>query len=350
VSDPNKPGPEDRPDEPATEALPGSSLWDQVPDAEPWSPEQDRRAPWADEPTRSVPPVSEPSGPPSSSSSSSASPPSGPSGAGVMENFVGSRIERVREAAASAGWALSTKPVDPEGRNQPDGMVVTQAPRPGTPMGAGSAVAVSVVSRRSLAERAPGALVALAAVAALVVGALAGWALAEALTEDPEPELVQDPEAQAQIEQLSAANQELTGQVDGLQQQNEQLNAQVEELAATNAELVDQVEELTAQRDQAVEELAAAQDLIANLEDSLNAIDDTFTVTENLVGTQVTAAQDYAENRQLELIVAETSTLPPGTPAAAPGTVLEQAPQPGVPVPAGSVLWVQVYVEDDNGD
>lgn len=266
-----------------------------------------------------------------------------------MENLVGSRIERARAAAAASGWELSVRPVDPEGGNQPEGMVVAQVPRPGTPMNAGSAVAVSVVSRRSWFARHPGALAALAAVAALLVGALAGVAIAAA-SDDDEPEaMAPDPTVEARVAELSAANTELTTQVETLQAENQALQAQVAELQAGNDELTGQVQSLTAERDQALADLQAAQGTIAGLEEAVADAGDDLTVTESLVGTQLSAAQAYADNRNLELVVSETSTLPSGVSAAAPGTVLEQAPQPGVPVTPGSVIWVEVYVEPEDG-
>ena len=269
-----------------------------------------------------------------------------------MENLVGSRIERARAVAAAAGWELSVRAVDPEGGNQPDGMVVDQVPRPGTAMSPGSAVAVSVVSRRPWSSRHPAALAALAALVALLAGALVGLAVAAASDDEGETATATEPggEVEAQVAQLSAANTELTGQVETLQAEIEALQAQVGELQAGNDELTAQVQTLTAERDQARADLQAAQDTIASLEEAQAGAGAEFTVVESLIGTQVSAAQAYAENRDLELVVSETSTLPDDVNAAAPGTVLEQAPEPGVRVGPGSVIWVEVYVEPEDGE
>lgn len=350
MTDPQSPREGDQQPEPG--ATKSGPLWAQVPDAEPWRPPDDQGSrsggAWTGEPTRAVPRVNE-------TWESATSPAAGRQGP-VMENLVGSRIERARSAAVAEGWELSVRLVDPEGRNQPDGMVVAQAPRPGTPMGSGSAVAVSVVSRRSFAQRNPGALAALAALAAVLLGVLAGWAIAAAADDDDEVATEvpagEPGELEAQVAQLTATNQQLNADLETLRAENAELTTQLAEGSGAGAELTQQVEALTgqvealtAERDQLQGELEAAQGVIANLEASLAEIDETFTLIEDLVGTQLAAAEDYAENRQLQLVVTETATEPDSGPVD-PGTIVNQAPQAGVPVAPGSVLYVEVFDEE----
>ncbi len=59
-----------------------------------------------------------------------------------------------------------------------------------------------------------------------------------------------------------------------------------------------------------------------------------------LVGLELAAAQAFADEFGATLIIEEVA---PGNVIARPGDVIEQQPAEGVPLVAGSVIWVQVF-------
>lgn len=284
--------------------LPRRSLWDQVPDAEP----SDGALPWAarrpadgigggqaDQPTQAVPPV-----PPAR--------PAAPSTAGPA---------MATPSAAAAGAARTGPPAGPH--REP-----------------------------SFARRNPGVVAGLAAVVALAVGLLAGWALTSAAEDDPVAEPAVDPQVavlQGELDAARAAQEEVAGQLQALEAANAELQQQVAAGETSAAELQASLDALTAERDQALADLAASQEVVATLEDSLAAIDDAFAFTESLVGTQLAAAEDWAENRGLRLIATEVPA--PDGDDVDEGTVLTQAPDPGTPLLPGSVVYVEVVGPQD---
>jgi hypothetical protein len=194
-----------------------------------------------------------------------------------------------------------------------------------------------------------GGVAAAAAAVALLAGLALGWGAAVLLAGDNPPPVDADEVAalQARLDELEAANTVLGERVDELEAANAGLSArgQILELAAAEAEQARDA--AIGERDQALADLETARSTIATLEESLTAIDEAFSSTEALVGAQISEVRAYADNRQLQLVERETTELPPGmSPPVAPGTVVVQAPEPGTPVLPGSVVFVEVYVEE----
>lgn len=288
--------------------VPPRSLWDQVPDAEP----SDGALPWgsrrpgeggvgggqADRPTQAVPPV-----PPV--------PPRAPSPPGPA----------MATPAATGAGAVPARP---------------SAGRYREP---------------SFARRNPGVVAGLAAVVALALGLLAGWALTSAAEDEPAAEPAVDPQVaalQGELDAALAAQEEVAGQLQALEAANAELQQQAAAGQTTAAELQASLDALTAERDQALADLAASQEVVATLEDSLAAIDDAFAFTESLVGTQLAAAEDWAENRGLRLVTNEVPA--PDGDDVDEGTVLTQAPDPGTPLLPGSVVYVEVVGPAEEGE
>jgi flagellin-like hook-associated protein FlgL len=257
-----------------------------------------------------------------------------------LPQFVGQRIETVKETARLAGWAVRTEFVEPTLDDQPEGLVVGQQPHAGGAMTIGAVLAVEVVRRKPWGERyGRAAAVALAVVfAALAVVFALLWNNSGGGSDD-------------ELEALRAENAALEAQVAAAAGEDgelvETLQAQVtdltQKLAAAEALAAKQQADLTkAQTDLATvtKERDAALKEAAELRAQLGGIQQSVTAMPNYVGQQQVAVEDFAKSKKYELVVEKVTT---SASPAAPGTVLAQLPKAGIPLVEGSTIWIRVY-------
>jgi hypothetical protein len=276
-----------------------------------------------------------------------------------VPTLVGGRVETAREIATVSGWEFHENFVDPTDIEQPDGLVVAQAPSSGVPMTRGSALVVDVVKATTTPKTAPVWLLAIAVLFAAAAGVFAGAIFS---SDDTAPVPTDDQVAalESDLAAAVAANSDLDARAERLAAENadvtaalEEADAQIAEQAAANRRLRNANTELTEQLEAAVmiaEDATAANVTLeeqveqltaenAVLTDQITSVEDAVILTQNLVGGQLTSAQRYASQYGLVLVFETVETGPSVNPV---GTVLRQEPQPGTPLTAGSALWVQV--------
>jgi septal ring factor EnvC (AmiA/AmiB activator) len=146
-------------------------------------------------------------------------------------------------------------------------------------------------------------------------------------------------DAGAQIEMLEDENSALQAQVADLESQLATITTEFDSVRAEADDLAQRLDERRAERDEALEQ-------VEELEDQLDEIGPRFAPMPLLVGSELDAAEEFADEIGAELLVEEVA---PTNVIARPGAIIEQLPLDGTTVLPGTVIWVQVYTPD-NGD
>jgi cell division protein FtsB len=146
-------------------------------------------------------------------------------------------------------------------------------------------------------------------------------------------------DAGAQIELLEDENSALQERVTDLETEFTNATSELESTRAEADDLAERLDERRTERDEAREQ-------VEELEDQLDEIGSRFEPMPVLIGSELDAAEEFADEIGAELLVEEVA---PSNVIARPGAIIEQLPIDGTVVLPGTVIWVQVYVPD-NGD
>lgn len=260
--------------------------------------------------------------------------------------LTGSRVETAKEFGATIGVVVREFKVEPESGEQPDGLIVGQEPKAGVALPPGAVVAVDVVRRTPFfTKHGKGVF---ATLAFLCLAAAVGLGVVASTTSKERDDL------QAQVDLLSSGPVDLANQVkvlttalestkDELQKAQTKvqdaeaaLAASQQDLAEAQAQLeaeTNQVATLTTERDNLLQQ-------VADLQAQLGGITDSVIATPQFVGTQLVAAQQFADTEAVQLVVKTVNT---SDQPVAEGTVIEQFPSPGTALVKGSVIAVTVF-------
>jgi hypothetical protein len=147
-------------------------------------------------------------------------------------------------------------------------------------------------------------------------------------------------DAGAQIELLEDENTELRQRVTDLEAELATATSDLSSARTEADDLSDRLDERRQQRDEALEE-------VEELEDQLAEIGSRFAPMPVLIGAEIDAAEEFADEIGAELLVEEVA---PTNVIARPGAIIEQLPIDGTTVLPGTVIWVQVYTPASNED
>lgn len=282
------------------------------------------------------------------------------SGGAQVPQLVGQREEAARAYAASAGWSVHVRHVPPTAPSQPDGFVVRQEPSAGSIAPVGAVLAVDVSRRPRFGEQygrpvLVGAAAAFAAAtfvfASLWLDARHDPALDGVGTGDVAAQLaaandrIADLEAQVEsaaagegglAATLQAQLDEATSALSAASEDLTELRAQLDAAAVAASDAATRLGELETERNELLER-------VADLEAELGGVTAAVVAMPDWIGRQQVAVEEFVRLQGLVLTVqtvdgAETAS---GEPVAA-GTVLVQAPEPGVPLVSGSSVVITV--------
>jgi hypothetical protein len=264
-----------------------------------------------------------------------------------VPNLVGRSAEDVRAVAAAHGWKVTENLVEPGWKEQAEGSVASQFPKPGVAMTAGSVLMVDVVERGSSKSGPSLVMVLLAAAVGLLLGLGSMWALTGSTRSELEEANADLAATEALLAQVGEVGPEMIGE----------LNDQIATRDATIAELTLDLEAATIERDALIEvqtelsadltasealvaeqqvALDAAEQEVASLTAQLEAVAGKVFSLVDLNGLTPVQVREYASVSGVEVVFVGEEV--------EGAAVAVQSPAPGHPMVGGSVVAVTLEV------